>query len=54
MPYASGSPENRCMASWMGGESVAEGETILTQAGIPSFPYPDAAGEAFVAMWKHA
>ncbi len=31
------------LASWMGGADVAAGEAILTQAGIPTFPYPDTA-----------
>lgn len=51
-PYAdaTGKP---VIASWMGGDGVAEGETILKRAGIPVFPYPDAAAQAFVATWKH-
>jgi acetyltransferase len=51
-PYAhsTGKP---VIASWMGGDFVAEGESILTRAGIPVFPYPDAAAEAFVSTWKH-
>lgn len=51
-PYAhrTGKP---VIASWMGGDMVAEGAAILTQAGIPVFPYPDAAAEAFVFTWKH-
>jgi acetyltransferase len=51
-PYASrtGKP---VIASWMGGDVVAEGEAILKHAGIPVFPYPDAAAQAFVSTWKH-
>jgi acetyltransferase len=51
-PYASttGKP---VIASWMGGDVVAEGEAILKHAGIPVFPYPDAAAETFVLTWKH-
>ena len=51
-PYArtTGKP---VIASWMGGDIVAEGEAILSKAGIPVFPYPDAAAEAFVSTWKH-
>jgi acetyltransferase len=51
-PYANttGKP---VIASWMGGDVVAEGETILKRAGIPVFPYPDAAAETFVLTWKH-
>ena len=41
------------IASWMGGDFVAAGNDVLTEAGIPVFPYPDAAAEAFVATWKH-
>ena len=52
VPYAK-STGKPVIASWMGGDFVAEGEAVLTQAGIPVFPYPDAAAEAFVATWKH-
>jgi acetyltransferase len=51
-PYANGTGKP-VIASWMGGDMVAEGAAILTQAGIPVFPYPDAAAEAFVFTWKH-
>ncbi|HMB07213.1 MAG TPA: acetate--CoA ligase family protein, partial [Isosphaeraceae bacterium] len=40
------------LASWMGGASVAAGETILNQAGIPTFPYPDTAAQVFTTMWR--
>ncbi len=51
-PYAhsTGKP---VIASWMGGDFIAEGEAVLTRAGIPVFPYPDAAAQAFVSTWKH-
>lgn len=52
VPYAQ-STGKPVVASWMGGDFVAEGSAILTRAGIPVFPYPDAAAEAFVATWKH-
>jgi acetyltransferase len=52
VPYAK-STGKPVIASWMGGDFVAEGEAILKHAGIPVFPYPDAAAEAFVATWKH-
>ena len=52
-PYAK-STGKPVIASWMGGDVVAEGEAVLTQASIPVFPYPDAAAEAFVATWKHS
>jgi acetyltransferase len=51
-PYAA-STGKPVIASWMGGDGVAEGEAILKEAGIPVFPYPDAAAEAFVQTWKH-
>jgi acetyltransferase len=51
-PYASGTGKP-IIASWMGGDVVAEGEAILKHAGIPVFPYPDAAAQAFVSTWKH-
>ncbi|GAB4532288.1 MAG: bifunctional acetate--CoA ligase family protein/GNAT family N-acetyltransferase [Pleurocapsa sp.] len=40
------------LASWMGGENVTEGETILNQAGIYTMPYPDTAAHLFNLMWK--
>ncbi len=40
------------LASWMGGDSIAEGEAILNQVNIPTFPYPDAAARSFNYMWK--
>ncbi|HUO09243.1 MAG TPA: bifunctional acetate--CoA ligase family protein/GNAT family N-acetyltransferase [Phycisphaerae bacterium] len=51
-PYADlgGKP---VLASWMGGGSVAPGEAILNQAGIPTFPYPDTAARAFQYMWQY-
>ena len=36
-PSSTGKP---VLASWMGGADVAAGETILNQAGIPTFPLP--------------
>jgi acetyltransferase len=52
-PYAhtEGKP---VLASWMGGAFVEAGIDILNRAGIPSFPYPDAAARAFNYMWKYA
>jgi acetyltransferase len=38
----------------MGGNSVAAGEDILNQCGIPSFAFPDTAVRAFNYMWKYA
>ncbi len=53
VPYAqkTGKP---ILASWMGGDEVAEGEAILNQAGIPTFPYPDGAAWAFRDMWRYS
>ncbi|MCA0454133.1 MAG: bifunctional acetate--CoA ligase family protein/GNAT family N-acetyltransferase [Chloroflexi bacterium] len=50
-PYAhiEGKP---VLASWMGGEVVAEGEAILNKANIPTLPYPDTAARLFNYMWK--
>lgn len=42
------------LASWMGGESVQKGHTLLANAGIPSFSYPDEAAKSFAFMWKYA
>lgn len=51
-PYAKtfGKP---ILASWMGGAEVTAGESILSRAGIPTFPYPDAAAKMFAYMWKY-
>jgi acetyltransferase len=51
-PYAraSGKP---LLASWMGGDGVAEGIAILNAAGIPTFSYPDTAARAFTYMWRY-
>ncbi len=51
-PYAEtrGKP---VLASWMGGGSVAVGDEILDQAGIPTFGYPDTAARVFNYMWRY-
>jgi len=41
------------LASWMGGEVVAEGEAILNQANIYTFPYPDTAADVFNLMCRY-
>ncbi len=41
------------IASWMGGDGVAEGTAILNTAGIPTFSYPDTAARAFTYMWRY-
>jgi acetyltransferase len=40
------------LTSWMGGVGVAEGQTLLSRAGIPDLPFPEAATRAFHAMWQ--
>jgi acetyltransferase len=42
------------LASWMGGAIVAGGRTVLTQAGIPSFDFPDVACKVFTYMYKYS
>jgi acetyltransferase len=51
-PYAKeyGKP---VLASWMGGNSIGEGEAVLNSAGIPTFPFPDTAARAFTYMWRY-
>ena len=41
------------LASFMGGQSVAEAMTILDRAGIPTFAYPDSAARAFCYLWQY-
>ncbi|HUD99467.1 MAG TPA: bifunctional acetate--CoA ligase family protein/GNAT family N-acetyltransferase [Bryobacteraceae bacterium] len=52
-PYAKleGKP---ILASWMGGAEVAAGVSILNQARIPTFQFPDTAVRAFTYMWRWA
>ena len=40
------------LASWMGGADTATGQSILNQAGIPTFQYPDTAARLFNYMWR--
>ncbi len=49
IPYAQslGKP---VIATWMGGNDVAPGETILNKANVPTFPYPDTAARVFDYM----
>ncbi|MBC7805499.1 MAG: bifunctional acetate--CoA ligase family protein/GNAT family N-acetyltransferase, partial [Akkermansiaceae bacterium] len=42
------------LASWMGGVTVAAGEQILSEAGIPTFAYPDEAARVFNYLWRYA
>ncbi len=41
------------LASWMGGERITEGTTILNRAGVPTFAYPDIAARTFTLMWRY-
>jgi acetyltransferase len=50
LAHSSGKP---ILASWMGGDGVAEGTAILNTAGIPTFNYPDTAARAFTYMWRY-
>jgi acetyltransferase len=42
------------LASWMGGAGVAAGRSILQQAQIPTFNYPDSAVRAFLYLWRYS
>jgi acetyltransferase len=42
------------LASWMGGDEVEPGRTILNDAGIPTYNYPDRAARAFHHMWRYS
>lgn len=46
-------PGKPILASFMGGESVAEAVKILDGAGIPTFAYPDSAARAFCYLWQY-
>ena len=50
LAHSTGKP---LLASWMGGDDVAEGTAILNTAGIPTFSYPDTAARAFTYMWRY-
>ncbi|MCP4416157.1 MAG: bifunctional acetate--CoA ligase family protein/GNAT family N-acetyltransferase [Chloroflexi bacterium] len=41
------------LASWMGGADIASGESILNQANIPTFAFPDTAARVFQYMWRY-
>jgi acetyltransferase len=47
-------PDKPVIASWMGGAGVARGDAILSQAGIPTYGYPDAAARVFQLMWGYS
>jgi acetyltransferase len=40
------------LASWMGGDAVAEARAIMNRAGLPTYDYPDEAARAFEFMWR--
>jgi acetyltransferase len=42
------------LASWMGGEAIAQGEEIFNRASIFTFPYPDTAAHIFNLMWRYS
>jgi acetyltransferase len=42
------------LASWMGGNDIAEGEMILNRENIPTFPYPDTAARMFDYMANYS
>jgi acetyltransferase len=47
-------PGKPVLASWMGGRDVAEGASLLSAAGIPTFDYPDTAVRMFNYLWRSA
>ncbi|HEO72160.1 MAG TPA: GNAT family N-acetyltransferase, partial [Candidatus Hydrogenedentes bacterium] len=49
-----GLPNKPIVASWMGGDTVAEGEDILNAHNIPVFQYPDMSARVFNAMWRYS
>ena len=42
------------LASWMGASHVRDGNKVLINANIPTFPYPDSASKTFALMWKQS
>ncbi|MBJ7450251.1 MAG: bifunctional acetate--CoA ligase family protein/GNAT family N-acetyltransferase [Parachlamydiales bacterium] len=46
--------EKPIITSWMGGDSVIDGATLLSQSGIPVFAYPDDAAASFAKMWQYS
>jgi len=47
-------PRKPILASWRGGDDIAEGEAILNASGIPTFQYPDEAVRSFCYMWRYS
>src|SRR3954463_5615989 len=52
-PYAHRRAEKPGLASWMGGLTVAAGRQLLSDAGIPTFRFPDTAVRIFNYMWQY-
>ncbi|HUJ29500.1 MAG TPA: bifunctional acetate--CoA ligase family protein/GNAT family N-acetyltransferase, partial [Myxococcales bacterium] len=52
--YASRHTDKPLLASWMGGSEVQAGRRTLSDAGIPTFDYPDTAARIFNYMWKYS
>jgi acetyltransferase len=50
--YASGTGRP-ILASWMGGLDVEEGDRILREAGVATFPYPDSAAHLFTRLVRY-
>lgn len=41
------------LTSWMGGNEVEPGNTLLSQAGLPTYPFPDTAARVFNNLWRY-
>ncbi len=53
VPFAHGTGKP-VMATWMGGLEVEAGTSILRDAGIATFPYPDSATRMFNDLWRYS
>src|SRR5262249_44767081 len=51
LPYSK-IPGKPVLASWMGGQEVAEGSALLRRSGVPAFDYPDTAARMFNYLWR--
>ncbi len=47
-------PGKPVLASWMGGVKASQGAAVLNRAGIPTFPFPEDAVQAFFYMWRYS
>jgi acetyltransferase len=52
LPVAVGAKKT-VLASWMGGDGIAEAEAILNHHGIATYRYPDSAASLFNLLWKY-